>query len=166
MRTKEAVQRILAIDPTVRGFAYVLLESGTELLDWATIHVESPKNGNTLLRVSRLIDRCRPTVVVFENCEGPGSRRCKRVSTLLDQMMRLATTKRVLVRRFSRQQIRDAFVESGEIKHAIALAIAKQFPELQRCLPRERRLWMSEDERMNVFDAVSLALTFIRTTHA
>lgn len=37
-------------------------------------------------------------------------------------------------------------------------AIAERFPELQPRLPRVRKIYMSEDERMDIFDAVSLAL--------
>jgi hypothetical protein len=39
--------------------------------------------------------------------------------------------------------------------------IAKRFPEeLGSRLPPERKPWMSEDSRMNIFDAVALALVF------
>ena len=33
-----------------------------------------------------------------------------------------------------------------------------QFPELEKRLPRVRKPWMSEDERMSIFDAVALAI--------
>ena len=37
----------------------------------------------------------------------------------------------------------------------------EQFPELAPRLPRFRKLWMSEDERMSIFDALSLALALL-----
>jgi len=43
---------------------------------------------------------------------------------------------------------------------AIAMAIAKRFPELAPRLPRFRKPWMSEDYRMSIFDAVGLGLAF------
>jgi hypothetical protein len=44
-------------------------------------------------------------------------------------------------------------------KHALAEIIAKRFPEeLGSRLPPKRKPWMSEDSRMNIFDAVALAL--------
>ena len=46
-------------------------------------------------------------------------------------------------------------------KFAVAQALATQFPvELAARLPPKRRAWMSEDPRMDIFDAVSLAVAF------
>ena len=33
------------------------------------------------------------------------------------------------------------------------------FPEIKRQAPPKRKPWMSEDERMNLFDAVALGVT-------
>ena len=60
-----------------------------------------------------------------------------------------------------RDSVLKTFEPSGTTKHEIALAIAQAFPELTSRLPRKRRPWMSEDESMNVFDAVALALTVL-----
>jgi len=39
--------------------------------------------------------------------------------------------------------------------------LAKQFPdELASRLPPKRKTWESEDSRMDIFDAVALAVTF------
>jgi len=43
----------------------------------------------------------------------------------------------------------------GEVRKARAGDAG--FPELARFLPRERKPWMSEDERMRIFDAAALA---------
>jgi hypothetical protein len=44
-------------------------------------------------------------------------------------------------------------------KHALAEIIAERFPEeLGFLLPPKRRDWMSQDSRMDIFDAVALAL--------
>ena len=45
-------------------------------------------------------------------------------------------------------------------KYEIAIAIAKRFPELAPRLPRLRKPWMSEDDRMSIFDAIGLAAAF------
>ena len=45
----------------------------------------------------------------------------------------------------------------------IAETIAKHIPAFDRYLPPPRKPWMSEDPRMAVFDAVALALTFLRS---
>ena len=42
-------------------------------------------------------------------------------------------------------------------------AIARDFPELEPRLPPVRKIWISEDARMNIFDAVALGMTFFHT---
>jgi hypothetical protein len=57
------------------------------------------------------------------------------------------------------EALRKTFESHGKTKRDRAVAIAEAFPELASRLPRVRRPWMSEDERMNIFDAMALALT-------
>ena len=61
-----------------------------------------------------------------------------------------------------REQVRRVFFANGQgTKHALAEILAKRFPEeLGFRLPPKRRPWMSEDYRMDIFDAVALALIF------
>jgi hypothetical protein len=62
---------------------------------------------------------------------------------------------------FSRADMRACF---GQIaKREIAEAIVREFPELEPRLPPVRKIWMSEDRRMNIFDAAALAMTFFHT---
>ena len=42
----------------------------------------------------------------------------------------------------------------------IAEAIARSYPELKPHLPTARKLWMSENLRMSIFDATALVLTY------
>jgi hypothetical protein len=54
---------------------------------------------------------------------------------------------------------RGFFADGCGTKHALAEIIAERFPkELGFRLPPKRRAWMSEDSRMDIFDAVALAL--------
>jgi hypothetical protein len=61
---------------------------------------------------------------------------------------------------FSCEQVGRMFLGQVECtKHAIAQILAKRFPEeLGFLLPPKRRPWMSEDYRMDIFEAISLAL--------
>lgn len=59
----------------------------------------------------------------------------------------------------SREDVREEFKASGATKHEIAAAISRQFPELAQKLPPKTKLWASEPQRMNIFDAMSFALT-------
>jgi hypothetical protein len=100
-------------------------------------------------------------VIVVEDYAGKGSRRCRRIQGLINEISKLASTRKIRVRRFSRVKVKQAFSESGaSTKHGIALEIAKRFPELAPRLPRFRKPWMSEDYRMSIFDAVGLGMTF------
>lgn len=61
-------------------------------------------------------------------------------------------------RRVHRAQACKSFLLQGT-KHALAEILAKQFSEeLASRLPPKRKAWMSEDYRMDIFDAVALVL--------
>jgi hypothetical protein len=63
------------------------------------------------------------------------------------------------VKRYSRKQVNLAFLSDERgTKHALAQYLAARFPEeLSSRLPPKRRLWTSDDCRMDIFDAVALA---------
>jgi hypothetical protein len=91
--------------------------------------------------------------------------RCKRLPAGKDAAKRLITVaeRRTLkVATFSQKQVRRVFFgDAGGTKHALAEIMAERFPEeLGFRLPPKRRPWMSEDSRMDIFDAVSLALSY------
>jgi hypothetical protein len=47
-------------------------------------------------------------------------------------------------------------------KHEMAELLAQKFPaELAARMPRKRRAWENEDGRMDMFDAVGLAVVFL-----
>ena len=63
--------------------------------------------------------------------------------------------------KISGKQVRQLLLgdETGT-KQEIAEQLAKQFPdELSSRLPPKRKAWKSEDARMDIFEAVGLALT-------
>jgi Holliday junction resolvasome RuvABC endonuclease subunit len=152
--------RIIAIDPSTRGFGFAVLEGPSRLIDWGVKETKTDKKGRALKWTAELIERYQPSVLVLEDYAGKGSRRCRRVTELIDEISQLARRKTVRVRGFSRTKVKQAFSESGaSTKQEIALAIAKRFPELAPRLPRFRKPWMSEDYRMSIFDAVGLGLT-------
>ncbi len=153
--------RILAIDPSTRGFGFAVLEGSSRLIDWGVKETKTDKKRRSLKLISDLIEQYEPTVLVLENYAGKGSRRCRRVTGLIDEIRELVLKRKVKVKSFSRAEVKKAFSESGASnKYEIAIAIAKRFPELAPRLPRFRKPWMSEDYRMSIFDAVALALTF------
>ena len=147
---------LLAVDPTSRGFAWGYLRGAHALLGSGTVRVPTLTNGACLSRFELLLDRLTPDVVVLEEPER--SRRCPRVVDLIRQMEVRARRRTVPVRRISRGEVEAAF--GTRTKHAVACELAESFPRLRRKLPRRRKPWESEDERMNLFDAVSFAVTY------
>jgi Holliday junction resolvasome RuvABC endonuclease subunit len=153
-------QRVLAIDPTSRGFGFAVLES-SELIDYGIREAKGNKNSVSLKKIADLIELYQPQIIVLENPTAKGSRRCLRVQELIREIKVLGSAKKVMTRCISRLQVKKAFALLGAAtKYQIAVEITKLFPELEVRLPRIRKPWMSEDERMSIFDATALALTF------
>src|SRR5215468_8987466 len=153
--------RVLAIDPSTRGFGFAILEGPNRLIDWGVKETKTDKRKRSLKLIADLIEQYQPSVLVVEDYTRKGSRRCRRVRELIKDISKLAVQRKIKVRNFSRLKVKQAFSESGTSnKYEIAIAIAKRFPELASRLPRFRKPWMSEDYRMSIFDAVALAITF------
>jgi Holliday junction resolvasome RuvABC endonuclease subunit len=152
--------RVLAIDPSTRGFGFAVLEGPNRLIDWGVKETKTDKNKKTLKLVADLIERYQPSVIVVEDYAGKGSRRCRRIQGLIRDISKLASKRKIRIRGVSRLKVKQAFSDSGASnKYEIAVAIANRFPELASRLPRFRKPWMSEDYRMSIFDAVGLGLT-------
>lgn len=160
--SSETFERVLAIDPSTRGFGFAVMEGPEQLVDWGVKGVKGDKNRESLKRTIQLIERYRPDVIVVEDCQHKSSRRSLRVRHLLKAILVLASRKKVRVRRVSRSAVKKTLSQDrAPTKHQIASEIAKRFPELAPRLPRARKAWMGEDDRMSIFDSVSLALTFL-----
>lgn len=153
--------RVLAIDPTSRGFAYTVFEGPNSLLDWGLTEIEGRRLGRNLRRIEKLIERYAPAVLVLEDLRGQAARRRRRAHRVIQAASMLARRSAASTARFSRRTMRRVLAGTqAATKQTLALAIAERFPELTPRLPRLRKPWMSEDERMSIFDAASLALTY------
>ena len=152
-------KRVLAIDPTSRGFGYVVFESATTLVDWGGRVIERQDETKTLQRISELIAHYQAQTIVIE--EPRGSRRCPRVQKLLHRIAQLAMKEGIKSQYISVAQVKKAFrAFRAKTKHQIAHAVAQQLPDLAPHVPRYRKAWMSEASQMAIFDAAALALTY------
>ena len=153
---------VLSIYPSAKGFGFAVFEGSRSLVDWGVTGVHGDKKNAQCLRKMRgLLAFYRTDVLVTEDYKGAGSRRKSRIKQLIDAIGALGAKERVVTATFSRNEVRDCF---GLIaKRRIAEAIAQSFPELEPRLPPVRKIWMSEDARMNIFDAVALGMTFFHT---
>lgn len=160
-REHRKVNRVLAIDPSTRGFGFAVLEGPNRLIDWGVKEARADKNAESLRKIRELIRRYNPDVVVVEDPSAKGSRRWSRVRLLLSRIQSLAVKEKLRIRSFSRSQLKGAFTQhSAYTQHQIATVIAAHFPELAPRLPPKRLFYNPEDYRMSIFDAAALGLTF------
>lgn len=151
--------RVLAVDPTSKGFGYAVLEGPEILVDWGVKDGSGDRrhrNRGCLEKAAALIVRYQPDVLVVERADVKGCLRRPRVRRLIKSLLTLARHHDLRVRRISRRTVLRCFSQtSAAKKYQVAVALTRQFPELELHLPPERRLGDSEDERMGIFDAVA-----------
>lgn len=152
--------RILAIAPLSRGLGYAVMEGPDKLLASGNKAILRDKNAGALAWVNRFIQFYQPNVLVLPNVKAADTRRAARIKTLHRQIVAWADKKKVKVRLVSVTQVRTQLLgDSKATKFAVAKMLAGKFPpELGTRLPPKRRPWMSEDPRMDIFDAVGLAV--------
>lgn len=163
--TKPAhLRRVLAIDPTSRGFGFVVLEGSTRIIDWGVKSSRSTtidKEIQLLAKVRDLIQHCQPQCIVVEETRGQQSRRCGRVRLLLGTVRNMAVWDGIKSQNIASDEVKRVFGTFGATtKHEIACVIAEQLPDLAPFLPKVRKPWMPEDYRMAIFDAAAMALTY------
>lgn len=130
---------------------------GMRLVDWGIAKLYSRNDEEFLSRMEGMIDRYRPSHLALEDNEhsrrGNGAKKRANTAFVLGNLRNIPT---IYV---GRSELRT-FVGLSEraTNYELALRIAELFPELATHLPRRRRLWESEAERMNVFQAVALAV--------
>ncbi|MFH0958381.1 MAG: hypothetical protein V1897_06720 [Pseudomonadota bacterium] len=158
---KDRHELLLAIDPMYRGFGFALFEKPNSLVDWGITDIRVKINSRSMDRIKQLIDFYRPDRIVLENIRGESSRRCKRIEQLLGKIQLLAKERGVKISSYSPKQIQEVFEQfKCRNKYERAKAICEWLPELTSRMPPKRAIWMSEDPRTNLFDAVALALTY------
>jgi Holliday junction resolvasome RuvABC endonuclease subunit len=167
MSEKRAPARVLAIDPTARGFGFIILEGPRLVVDWGvkSARATSIKREQQLLgRVGDLVCQYRPQVIILEKTDTIGNRRSGRVRLFIAGIENMAVWQEIIVRKTLISQVRRVFLAFGaRNKHEIACVVAMHLPEIALRLPRRRKPWMSEDYRMAIFDAAALALTHFYT---
>jgi Holliday junction resolvasome RuvABC endonuclease subunit len=155
--------RILSIATSTRGFGFAVLEGRDTVANWGGKRAEGgDKNKASIAKVAKLLLRYHPDVVVLEDTSAETSRRHPRIRRLTRQMIALAKSHKSRVELFSVDDIKKLFFAGGEgTKHEIAAIAAERFSEdtgLQ--LPPKRRTQDNVHPRMDVFDALALAMAY------
>ncbi len=157
-------RRVLAIDPTSRGFGFAVLEGPTTLIDWGVRSIRSTsveKEIETVSKIADMIQHYRPHRLILEQYDCAESRRCGRVRLLLATIHNLTMWEGIKSRRISAGNVKRVFLAFGaRTKQEIAEVVAQQLPELAPHLPKPRKPWMPEHYQMAIFDAAALALTY------
>lgn len=156
---KRRPQRLLAIDLTAKGFGFAVLDSRLGLLDWGFSRLPAADDASFIARVAARIERHRPSALVLENFAPAKSRdtairRCALAIALAEE-------RQIGLCQVSRKVVQG--ILGPATKAELAERLSKRFPELASRVPRPRRQWNAEDERIHVFDALALAVIVIGT---
>ncbi len=159
--------RLLTIALSSRGLGYAVLEGEKFLVEYGNTSVKGDKNRQCLVKMEKLIALYRPDALVLQNATAKGSHRAPRIKTLNQQAIEAARKHRLKVTLFSGKQSRSLLLGNVHgTKQEMAEMLVKHFPdELASRLPRKRRTWEGADARMDIFDAVGLAVAY-RITEA
>jgi len=153
-------ERVLAIDPSARGFGFVVLErEPLQLVDWGVASCRRRGLKPCFSRLSSLIAQYKPDALVIEDPSEAKTPRRVALGTFLIQLSEHLEDSGVATRLYRRSEVMRAFSSIGaRTKADIVLALADRFPELASRVPRPRQIWESEDARLSIFDALALAM--------
>lgn len=147
--------RILALDLHPRRFGYVVLETPDRLLDWGASRVYTttkwPLAVLATTRFRKLLTAWRPGVVLTRI----GSRTSKDTHALFKSIKReVGTTLLIPVLADRKLDHKSKYDRARE-----ALA---RFPEISWMLPKRRQIWEGEHFSMDIFEALSVAIPYLR----
>src|SRR5712692_1650169 len=103
-------KRVLSIDPTHRGFGYVVLEGSDRLIDWGVRYVQGQKNKASIAATGELISHYRPQIIVLEDVAAKGCRRRKRVRELVEVLDRYGRERGLTVRTIAQTKVKTTFL--------------------------------------------------------
>ena len=123
---------------------------------------DGDKNAQSISKMEKLLNFYRPGILVLQDVEAKGSRRAPRIKTLNRQIKAVAGKHNIQVKLISGKQMRSFLLGNPKgTKQEMAEKLAMLFPdELALRMPPKRKPWKSEDSRMDIFDAVALAVVF------
>lgn len=164
MKKTNQKNTILAVAPCTTGFGYAFMREPASLIKLGNTWVEgSGKNKQSLKAMEKMIKRLDPGVIVLPDTLEKGSQRAKRIQRLVQQITSLAIQYGIPVKLIRQKQLQVCFF-GGEkrTKYARAKILAQRFPqELAHLLPPKRPAWRPENPKMDMFDAIALALASI-----
>lgn len=150
-------ERILAIYPTTKGFAYLITEGSAKAIYWANIY---SKDKNKLLhRFKSLLEIWEVDRIVTESFDKK-SRRKDRARILIKKFKEIIREKKIKTSSYPKEKVSLAFESFGaKTKYTRAKLVTDIFDELSPVLPRKRKIWEAEHINMYIFDCAVLIMT-------
>jgi hypothetical protein len=155
--------RILAVALSTKGLGYAVMEGQNVFIAYGNKVVEGgDKNVKSLVWIEKLMARYQPGVLVLQDVAAKGSRRAPRIKSLHRKIVKSAEKQKIKVKLISGKEVRNLLLGNPKgTKQEMAELLAGKFPEeLAFRLPPKRKPWKSEDSRMDIFEAVALAVVF------
>lgn len=157
-------QRLLAIDPTSRGFGMAVLEiDETRLLDWKVVQCRDYLRAACFVKIEEEIAYFQPTAILVEDsCPIPRSR-CHKLRRFIRKVRAVAKSHQIPLEIVSSARVRTVFTAEGaRNQEDRAKVVAKCFPDVAPHLPPHRETWMTENYWMSVFDALALIYAYLK----
>jgi hypothetical protein len=148
-------QRIVSLDPSKRGIALAAFEGRDHLIDWDIAYLVDRSTTEIRKQLDSVLDRNQPSTLILEDKKRDAKTKAAQLVKVIEAVAR---ERNLLILRVTRKAIRKLF-DGTKNKHHIAQSLVKIYPELEPRLPEPRKLWKTEDERMDIFDAVSFGFT-------
>ena len=150
---------VLSLYPNSVGLCYAVFEGDLKPIDWGIRTARQEKHDTLTIFAARLLKMFSPAAIVLPVRNGT-QRGWRRLQDVADSIAVLADVQSMSVHWISRHDIKTCFAKwEAKQKDAIARVIVGLMPEFEQHLPPVRKIWMSEDYRMGIFDAVSQAIT-------
>lgn len=147
----------IGISPCTKGFGFAVLEARGRLVSWGVARLYSSSNEEFQQRLEALIVRYGIALLCLDDLAGQ-HRRGRRARTLYRHAAGVARRTSVPTSLISRNRVLECLgLEARATKYEVAVRVTELFPELVDALPPPRKPWHSEDARIALFIAVSLA---------
>jgi len=153
-------ERVLAVDPSAKGFGFVVLEKEPlQLVDWGVASCRRRGSAPCFGRLSSLIEQYKPAALVIDDPSEAKTPRRVALGAFLIQLSEHLEDSGVPTRLYRRSEVMKAFSSIGaRTKSDVVQALVDRFPELASRVPRPRQIWEGEDARLSIFDALALAM--------
>lgn len=168
MSTSSRPARILALDPGTKEVGFALLV-GDSLVRYGVRNIKKKGFDKTQSTGKvpgiDLIENFKPNVVILGKLIHPERKINPMLINLMNQIKRFALGKGIEVQEIEPVSARIFLIQHTQpTKMNTAVLIAAIYPELSVYVPQKRRiLWTQKDMYwMNMFDALTLALVYLR----